>query len=178
MKKKTGLLQIIRFLVQVLFMAGIFLSFMPKTRDVSSWLLPTILLAGVFFCGWVCPFGSAQEWMGKLGRLLHLPRLRMPAGAQRYLQLLRYAFYMLSTMGITFALLKGPRDFSLLMKGHILTVGSGVIIAFLLISPARSATISAPVALAMVCSACCVSSVSSAIQSSASSAVSAPAIAR
>lgn len=134
MKKKTGLLQIIRFLVQVLFMAGIFLSFMPKTRDVSSWLLPTILLAGVFFCGWVCPFGSAQEWMGKLGRLLHLPRLRMPAGAQRYLQLLRYAFYMLSTMGITFALLKGPRDFSLLMKGHILTVGSGVIIAFLLIS--------------------------------------------
>ncbi len=44
--------------------------------------------------------------MSKLGRLLHLPQLCMPQDVQRYL-LLRYAFYLVSTMGITFAILKG-----------------------------------------------------------------------
>ena len=28
------------------------------------------LLFGPVFCGWVCPLGSAQEWVGKLGRKL------------------------------------------------------------------------------------------------------------
>ena len=127
-------IQLLRLLVQALFMAGLFMSFMPKTKVVSSWLLPTIILAGVFFCGWVCPFGAAQDWMSKLGRLLRLPRLRMPQGTQRYLQLLRYGFYLVSTMGITFALLKGPHNFSRFMRGDFLTIASGIIILFLLVS--------------------------------------------
>ncbi len=127
-------IQLLRFLVQALFMAGLFMSFMPKTKVVSSWLLPTIILAGVFFCGWVCPFGAAQDWMSKLGRLLRLPRLRMPQGTQHYLQLLRYGFYLVSTMGITFALLKGPHNFSRFMRGDFLTIASGIIILFLLVS--------------------------------------------
>lgn len=133
MKKKSSLLQIVRFLVQLIFMAGLIFSFTPSTKYVSQWLLPTVLLAGVFFCGWVCPFGAAQDWMTRLGRLLHLPRLRMPAGAQRYLQLLRYAFYLVLTMGITFELLKGPHNFSRLMHGSFLTAASGLIILFLII---------------------------------------------
>ena len=136
MARKRSKIQITRFLVQLVFMASLIFSlgFIPGTRNVSTWLLPTVLLAGVFFCGWVCPFGAAQDWMSKLGRLLHLPRLRMPEHAQRYLQLLRYAFYLVSTTGITFALLKGPYNFSRFMRGDFLSIASGFIIVFLMIS--------------------------------------------
>lgn len=38
-------------------MAGLIfnLGFIPGTKDVSTWLLPTVLHAGVFFCGWATP---------------------------------------------------------------------------------------------------------------------------
>lgn len=133
MKKKWNWLQVLRFFVQLGVLlavaAGVF-----NTKHASGWLLPTILLVGVFFCGWVCPFGTAQDWMARLGRLLKLPQLRMPQSVQRYVQLSRYVFYLLSTMGITYVLLKGPHNFSRLMKGDILTVASGVVIAFLVLS--------------------------------------------
>lgn len=136
MGKKRSKIQILRFLVQLVFMAGLVfgLGFIPGTKDVSTWLLPTVLLAGVFFCGWVCPFGSAQDWMSKLGRLLHLPQLRVPQAAQRYLQLSRYALYLALSMGVTLALLQGPKHFSALMRGQGLTIATGIIIFFLLIS--------------------------------------------
>ena len=134
--EKFNKIQILRFIIQLVFMASLILSldFIPATKEVNSMLLPTILLIGVLFCGWVCPFGAAQDWMSKLGRLLRLPRLRMPQGTQRYLQLLRYGFYLVSTMGITFALLKGPHNFSRFMRGDFLTIASGIIILFLLVS--------------------------------------------
>ena len=136
MNRKFNKIQILRFIVQLVFMAGLIFSlgFIPGTKDVSSWLLPTILVAGVFFCGWVCPFGAAQDWMAKLGRLLHLPQLRVPQSVQRYLQLTRYALYLALTMGITIALLQGPRNFSALMRGQGLSVATGIVIGFLLIS--------------------------------------------
>ena len=136
MNKKWSKVQILRFVVQLIFMASLVFSlgFIPGTKDVSTWLLPTVLLAGVFFCGWVCPFGAAQDWMSKLGRLLHLPQLRIPQAAQRYLQLTRYALYLALTMGVTIALLQGPRNFSALMRGQGLTIATGIIIFFLIIS--------------------------------------------
>ena len=38
-------------------MAGLIfnLGFIPGTKDVSTWLLPTVLQVGVFFCGWAAP---------------------------------------------------------------------------------------------------------------------------
>ena len=136
MNRKFNKIQILRFIVQLVFIAGLIFSLglIPGTKDVSSWLLPTILVAGVFFCGWVCPFGAAQDWMAKLGRLLHLPQLRVPQSVQRYLQLTRYALYLALTMGITIALLQGPRNFSALMRGQGLSVATGIVIGFLLIS--------------------------------------------
>lgn len=133
MKKKGSWLQVLRFLVQLGFLLAVAFAVF-NTKHASGWLLPTILLVGVFFCGWVCPLGAAQDWMARLGRLLKLPQLRVPQRVQRYVQLSRYAFYLLSTMGITYALLKGPHNFSRLLKGDILTVASGVVIAFLVLS--------------------------------------------
>lgn len=43
-----------------------------KIHDSSVILLGLVLILSLFFgpvfCGWVCPLGSAQEWVGKAGR--------------------------------------------------------------------------------------------------------------
>ena len=50
------------------------------------------LLVGPAFCGWVCPLGSFQEWIGKLGRKVSPKKFNkfIPAGIDRYLKYLRY----------------------------------------------------------------------------------------
>lgn len=50
------------------------------------------LLVGPAFCGWVCPLGSFQEWLGKLGRKISPKKFNkfIPAGTDRYLKYLRY----------------------------------------------------------------------------------------
>lgn len=125
-------IQIVRVVVQLCFLLAV-LAAGFNTKTVSAWLFPTVLLLGVFFCGWVCPLGAVQDWMSWLGRRLKLPRLRVPRMIQRYLQLCRYALYALLTMDIAFSLLKGPYNFSKLLHGELWTLASGVILFFLLL---------------------------------------------
>lgn len=42
------------------------------------------------FCGWLCPFGALQEFIGQLARRLHLPRLRIPLAVAKKLEWGRY----------------------------------------------------------------------------------------
>lgn len=134
MEHKTAKrIQIARIIVQVAFLIAVILGL--STRELSTWMLPIALLFGVFFCGWVCPLGTAQDWMWKLGRLLRLPQFKVSQNVQRYLQLSRYIFYLLSaTWAISFALLKGPHNFNKFLHGDFLTWASGVIGLFLLVS--------------------------------------------
>lgn len=126
-------IQLLRFLVQLTVLAVvIFAGF--HTKIASQWLFPAILLAGVFFCGWICPFGAAQDWAAWVGRKLHLPRFRVPQGAQRYLQISRYVLYALLTMEITFSLLKGPHHYNQLIHGTFLTAGGIFVIVMILLS--------------------------------------------
>jgi polyferredoxin len=70
----------------------------------------TVVLAVLFgpvFCGWVCPFGSVQEWIGRLGRKL-LPKSYnrvVPKKLDSWLRYLRYGVlawtvYMTATTGV------------------------------------------------------------------------------
>jgi len=69
------------------------------TRQVhqSSLVLMVLVLVMAFlfgsvFCGWVCPLGSAQEWVGKLGKRLFKKRYNhfVPRRLDQYLRYLRY----------------------------------------------------------------------------------------
>ena len=68
MNKKFNKIQILRFFVQLVLMAGLIFSlcFIPSTRNVSSRLLPTILLVGVFFCNYFCTGGARMGLFSEL----------------------------------------------------------------------------------------------------------------
>ena len=71
-------------------------SFLPKLHSAAFILmllgLLVALLFGPLFCGYVCPLGSVQEWIGKLGRKLFPKRYGkiIPAKVDRALGYLRY----------------------------------------------------------------------------------------
>jgi len=69
-----------------------------KKVHASSFILMWIVLVlavlfGPVFCGWVCPLGTVQEWIGKIGKKLLKKRYNtmIPAGVDTYLRYLRYA---------------------------------------------------------------------------------------
>ena len=52
-------------------------------------LVTTILLRRAL-CGYMCPIGTLSEWVYGLGRRLHIPAVRVPPKADRFLALLKY----------------------------------------------------------------------------------------
>ena len=62
----------------------------PSTMVVFGAVLLMTLVFSRGFCGWVCPFGSLQEWLGLLGRRI-FGRQYNPTGPwERRLRLLKY----------------------------------------------------------------------------------------
>lgn len=69
-------------------------------RMVIMILLPATLIFGNFFCGWACPYGTAQELMAKFGKLFFKKKYKMPRKVQKYLQYLRYVLFAILMIGI------------------------------------------------------------------------------
>lgn len=71
-------------------------TFVRKIHESSFILMGIVLLLAVLvgpaFCGWVCPFGSLQEWIGAVGRRLFGRRYNgfIPRKVDRVLRFLRY----------------------------------------------------------------------------------------
>lgn len=67
-----------------------------KIHDASLVLAGIVLLLSILFgpvfCGWVCPLGTVQEWVGKLGKKLFKRRYNhfIPARLDTILRYLRY----------------------------------------------------------------------------------------
>jgi polyferredoxin len=68
-----------------------------KIHDSSLVLAGIVILLSILFgpvfCGWVCPLGTVQEWVGKLGRKLFKRRYNhfVPARLDTVLRYARYA---------------------------------------------------------------------------------------
>ena len=71
-------------------------SFLPKLHSAAFILMAlgllVALLFGPLFCGYICPLGSYQEWIGKLGRKLFPKRYNkwVPVWLDKALGYLRY----------------------------------------------------------------------------------------
>ena len=73
-------LQLIRNLVQISIFILLIAGFYSKIRPGFIILLPLAFVAGNFFCGWICPFGSTQEFVGKLGSLVFKKKFKYRQG--------------------------------------------------------------------------------------------------
>ena len=71
-------------------------SFMPKTHESNLWTFAGVavltLLFGPLFCGWLCPLGSVQEWIGGIGKRIFKKRYNRfrSKRADRILGYMRY----------------------------------------------------------------------------------------
>lgn len=48
------------------------------------------LIAGGIFCGWLCPFGTLQDWIYKYGQKLGVKSYTVPDKVDKYLRYLKY----------------------------------------------------------------------------------------
>ena len=71
-------------------------TFIQKIHESSIVLMSAALLLGLFFgpviCGWVCPLGTIQEWIGKLGKKLFKKKYNriIPMKLDKVLRFARY----------------------------------------------------------------------------------------
>jgi polyferredoxin len=71
-------------------------TFVQKIHESSFVLMAIMFIAaigfGPLFCGWVCPFGSFQEWIGGIGRRVFKKKYNrfVPYKIDNYLRYLRY----------------------------------------------------------------------------------------
>ncbi len=72
-------------------------TFVQKIHESSFVLMGLVLFLGVLFgpvfCGWICPLGTIQEWIGKIGKKIFKQRYNhaIPYRIDRVLRYLRYA---------------------------------------------------------------------------------------
>ena len=76
------------------------------------------------FCGWVCPFGTVQEWVSRAGRRLLGRRFHVPKAADRYLILLRYVV-LIGVPVLTFTLWEADLGFRAYDPFYILFTWGG-----------------------------------------------------
>lgn len=98
--KKIKWYQVVRGLAPLIYSELLVLGYMSKNIYFMLVLMGATFLGGAWFCGWLCPFGFAQEWLGKLGRFLHIPKFRIPIKLVKWANLTRYIFLALSFLGI------------------------------------------------------------------------------
>ncbi|MGE4589889.1 MAG: 4Fe-4S binding protein [Acidaminococcaceae bacterium] len=83
-------IQWLRNSVQLIFLAILVGGLYKFIRPAFVVILPLAFLAGNFFCSWLCPFGTAQEVLGKIGSIFMRKKFKVSPNIQRYLQFSRY----------------------------------------------------------------------------------------
>ena len=104
MKIKTKWYSIVRAVMPILYTLLVVRGFLTKSMVIMLLIMGSTLLSGPWICGWLCPFGFIQDWLGRLARFLKLPRLRIPDRIEKYLRFLRYVLAALSFTGLGFIL--------------------------------------------------------------------------
>ena len=112
-KKKVSLTQVIRHIIQLgsfiiipaLFILAfnsvksIYLAILDKTFSFSSQsssiltliaIIPVTMFSGRFFCGYLCAFGSMQELISSIAKILHIPQIKYNSVVDNILKVLKF----------------------------------------------------------------------------------------
>lgn len=79
--------------IYTLLTAGTFVKKIHQSSMVLMYIVfVSALLLGPLFCGWICPFGTYQEWISRMGRKIFKNKHNrfIPYKYDRYLRFLRY----------------------------------------------------------------------------------------
>lgn len=115
--KKISILPLVRLLLQILFflfLPALYIQTFTGIRQLylavihgqfspvlwpqmaeAAAVIPVTLLAGRFFCGWMCAFGSYTDFVYKIAQKLLHKRIRIPEKADRGMKYLKYAVLLL-----------------------------------------------------------------------------------
>ncbi len=63
----------------------------PSNLVMLIGLLLLLVMTGASFCGWICPFGTVQELISKLGKALKIKKIKVPKYIDTPLLYLKYA---------------------------------------------------------------------------------------
>jgi Polyferredoxin len=133
MKIKVKNSRYIRYAVQGLGILFTVIGLFTNYPMANSILLGAIIIMGPVFCGWICPFGTLQDILAKLGSKLGIKKYVMPAKLKKVLAFFRYILLLITiliTADFIFNILSlDPRaNFIALLGGRTLTVTGWIII--------------------------------------------------
>ncbi len=74
-------------------------TFVDRVGYSNFIMLFGLIIIGVLlksgFCGWICPFGTVQEWLGNLGKKLFNNKKFIPESIDRYGRFIKYPLFVL-----------------------------------------------------------------------------------
>lgn len=131
-------IQRLRFSVQAICLVLTVTSFFINFKIAMIAIAALTVFSGVFYCGWICPYGFMQDLFGKLGGLLGIKKRKMPSSLQSILVFSRYvllAAVLLIASNFIFSLMTfDPRaNFSNMLVGNVAGFGAISVMAFFLI---------------------------------------------
>ncbi|GMQ61770.1 4Fe-4S binding protein [Vallitalea maricola] len=132
MKEK---IQKYRLSIQILCLVLTITSFLVNSEVATLVFLGLALLSGVFYCGWICPFGFIQEIFGKIGSLLGIKKRKMPMLIHKILVFIRYIILglvlIIASDSIFNIMAFDPRaNFLRLLSFNMITIGAIIVISF------------------------------------------------
>jgi polyferredoxin len=93
-------IQTIRYIFQIIYLILVSITFLVSLKYFLILILISTIIGGVFFCGFLCPFGTMQELINQISRILNIPRIKIKQKYNRFLVLTRYILLILTTIGI------------------------------------------------------------------------------
>ncbi len=130
----------IRKAVQVLCTGLTIVGLIINLQITLTILMIIMALAGTFYCGWICPFGTVQEFVSKFAKLLKIKQRKIPKAIHNVLKYSRYLILALTTF-LTSSLIFNIMSFDpknnwvrFLMGDKPVLIASVIIIFFTLLS--------------------------------------------
>lgn len=108
----------------------------PSNLALGLALVLTTLLFGGVFCGWICPLGTLQDGLNRLGRFFKVPQINIPASIDRYLRWFRYpvlAIVLLESFRLAKLWFADYDPFRIIFGLHWIFEPSGILLASWLI---------------------------------------------